>query len=426
VALPQLGRLLHTNMRTLKVGAVASLLGVVLWEVLSSASWWLYNHQPAVICPPLLPRASSPPAAVPSAAGHLPPPPPPPPARLDFSVLGSPPASGSACSRADQCSFSGRREGVWQQQPTLLDVWAATLQENQHFSQAQFDGSDFCGQFAQYAASENTTKEFDILVLNQASRSDRKRHMHHQLERLQWVDGLAEGGMARVLRPPTYDHLDMPAAVGVPQSRLWSMRELQPWADEETQAQMIRRLLHPGRWIDDHQHHSHWDRDSTHQVRAHKARADGAKGLRQQRICGKLHADAPVQTFAGLDVPTADMAAIPAKSAETLHHCSTECNVRAECVAFAYIPGSRGGCYLKSAKPFLEDWDGVIKPNEAVTFGLKSSCFETQTSDAAEARQMAQAEARLRVSVHNHKPPSPPLALSVPPMRVLMHCGGLA
>ena len=63
--------------------------------------------------------------------------------------------------------------------------------------------------------------DFDVIVLNRASRPDRREHMESQLLQAEWpLGGLgknlttsAEDGVHRVLRPPAYDHLDMPPQV---------------------------------------------------------------------------------------------------------------------------------------------------------------------------------------------------------------------
>ena len=71
----------------------------------------------------------------------------------------------------------------------------------------------------------SSVTDFDVIVLNRASRPDRREHMESQLLQAEWPPGgrgsnsttSAEGGMYGrvhgVLRPPTYDHLDMPPQV---------------------------------------------------------------------------------------------------------------------------------------------------------------------------------------------------------------------
>ena len=206
----------------------------------------------------------------------------------------------------------------------------------------------------------------------------------------------AANGIARVLRPPAYDNSDMPAAVGVTEHTLWSMRALQPWADEEEQHTVVRRLLHPGSWGEDNI--SHWDRDNAHLLHNGYGRTHNITS-RQHRLhgCGKLPATAPVQLFRGTDVKCADIASNPPGSTRSLAACTEACNVRADCVAFAYVDGS--GCYLKAAAALLH---GEVAPNDAVIFGLKGSCFGREGAEAEESereqgrRRMAETEKRLR------------------------------
>ena len=122
----------------------------------------------------------------------------------------------------------------WARYPSLPDLWAATLNLNDDAApEEQPSSSILCNRYAQQAA-KSATQQFDVIVLNRETRSDRRKHMESQLTNVNWpgqstvVEATGEMGLAGVLRPPTYDHASMPAAIGESEFNVLSMRVLSP------------------------------------------------------------------------------------------------------------------------------------------------------------------------------------------------------
>jgi hypothetical protein len=112
------------------------------------------------------------------------------------------------------------------------------------------------GAFARWAEETKLLDDFDIVVLNLASRADRRDHMTKELQGLQWPVGFSP--LPAVIRPPVFDMNELPKDIGSDTWELYSMRAIPPGAEPVDLLRIIKRLLHPGLWAS--HSGSQWDR----------------------------------------------------------------------------------------------------------------------------------------------------------------------